>query len=644
MSGEGDGSTLAYVVVDAGALIGGSGLQLYAKGESIVTVPEVIQEVRDRKARQALENLPFTIEEREPSAESFRAVCDFARKTGDLASLSTTDLKVLALTHYLEVQGNGGTLLRTEPMKAGAKVVRSSEPLASVSVKGAADADGSAGAGGVAEASVAAAATPAAGHPSAPPAEPAAAAAATAAATATATTGAPAEGAAPRASWSALLKGEDAPSSDAAEEGSGAAAAELPAAAAATPAATAGVSGGQFDDAESSSSSDGESYDGEEVAVKKGAADADDSRWTRNSWASTDPYRMAQGEPTGPAPDAADDGAFPSLGAAAEVFEREQRDSGVSLEADEAATRRAMEARVAAAKLKWEKEWGEKAAAAAAAREASAQAPAEAHARAAEGAGGRGAASASAFIGFGGGVGATGMDAADDDGDGWVGASNLREEMAEGGGRGGIPSGQVWARGAAGHAAACVTTDYAMQNVLLQMNLPLLSLQGRVVRKVKRWVLRCAACFLLVSDMDKLFCSRCGNATLERMACTMNAKTGKTHLHFARPGKRRNNLRGTKYSLPQPAQGRAQGQSRFSGDILLREDQLMTGIWRQKVNRSAGEDRKARARVLDVDAASEMMDSFNLRNNAHIQFGFGRRNPNAQKGRERRGKAKKKKR
>lgn len=44
-------------------------------------------------------------------------VVDFSRKTGDFATLSTVDLKVLALTHMLEIQANGDKRLRTEPVK-----------------------------------------------------------------------------------------------------------------------------------------------------------------------------------------------------------------------------------------------------------------------------------------------------------------------------------------------------------------------------------------------------------------------------------------------------------------------------------------------------------------------------------------------
>lgn len=43
--------------------------------------------------------------------------------------------------------------------------------------------------------------------------------------------------------------------------------------------------------------------------------------------------------------------------------------------------------------------------------------------------------------------------------------------------------------------AGCMTADFAMQNVLLQMSLSLVGVEGRKIERVKTWVLRCHACF-----------------------------------------------------------------------------------------------------------------------------------------------------
>lgn len=43
--------------------------------------------------------------------------------------------------------------------------------------------------------------------------------------------------------------------------------------------------------------------------------------------------------------------------------------------------------------------------------------------------------------------------------------------------------------------SACMTGDFAMQNVALQMGLNLVNMEGGGVRQVKTWVLRCHGCF-----------------------------------------------------------------------------------------------------------------------------------------------------
>lgn len=44
-------------------------------------------------------------------------------------------------------------------------------------------------------------------------------------------------------------------------------------------------------------------------------------------------------------------------------------------------------------------------------------------------------------------------------------------------------------------SVGCMTADFAMQNVLLQMGLSLVGVEGKKIEKVKTWVLRCHACF-----------------------------------------------------------------------------------------------------------------------------------------------------
>ena len=44
-------------------------------------------------------------------------------------------------------------------------------------------------------------------------------------------------------------------------------------------------------------------------------------------------------------------------------------------------------------------------------------------------------------------------------------------------------------------SVACITSDFAMQNVLLQMKLALVTVDGLHITHIKNWVLRCHACY-----------------------------------------------------------------------------------------------------------------------------------------------------
>lgn len=49
------------------------------------------------------------------------------------------------------------------------------------------------------------------------------------------------------------------------------------------------------------------------------------------------------------------------------------------------------------------------------------------------------------------------------------------------------------------------------------MGLRLVTPDGRRITRLSRWVLRCAACFLVTKEMGRLFCPRCGNAALDKV-------------------------------------------------------------------------------------------------------------------------------
>jgi RNA-binding protein NOB1 len=118
------------------------------------------------------------------------------------------------------------------------------------------------------------------------------------------------------------------------------------------------------------------------------------------------------------------------------------------------------------------------------------------------------------------------------------------------------------------HGFATATSDYPMQNVLLHLGVPIVGPAGMHIRELRMWLLRCHACFSLVSDTTKQFCPDCGSGnTLKRVSYTINENgEKKLFVNF----KHNISKRGTVYTLPKPRGGR-NGTNRT---LVLREDQL----------------------------------------------------------------------
>ncbi|KIY69731.1 hypothetical protein CYLTODRAFT_420415 [Cylindrobasidium torrendii FP15055 ss-10] len=120
----------------------------------------------------------------------------------------------------------------------------------------------------------------------------------------------------------------------------------------------------------------------------------------------------------------------------------------------------------------------------------------------------------------------------------------------------------------------CMSADFAMQNVLLQMGLSLVGLEGKRIQKVKSWVLRCHACFKICKDASKQFCPSCGNPSLLRASVTISAPgasadTPTMQVHLKSNFQYR--VRGTKFSIPSPKAGSA--KTGPGEGLILREDQ-----------------------------------------------------------------------
>lgn len=115
----------------------------------------------------------------------------------------------------------------------------------------------------------------------------------------------------------------------------------------------------------------------------------------------------------------------------------------------------------------------------------------------------------------------------DDDDEGWITPSNIKEvkrdfgtDLLEDN-----PS-----------PVACMTTDYAMQNVLKQIGLNIAALDGRVIKHARTYILRCYACFKTTSDSSKVFCPKCGNKTLKKVAVSLDENGQQViHINTRRP-------------------------------------------------------------------------------------------------------------
>jgi RNA-binding protein NOB1 len=132
----------------------------------------------------------------------------------------------------------------------------------------------------------------------------------------------------------------------------------------------------------------------------------------------------------------------------------------------------------------------------------------------------------------------------DDDDEGWITPSNLKEKKASLAGKVAEDS-RV--------EVACITTDFAMQNVLKQIGLNIIGANGMIIKETKTWILRCYACSRTTPLLEKKFCPKCGNKTLKRVSMTLNAD-GSQQIHIST--RRPLSTKGKKFSLPAPKGGK----------------------------------------------------------------------------------------
>jgi RNA-binding protein NOB1 len=518
---EDDDTNYMYrsLVVDSGPIIRMTGMtSLRGRANSYYTVPAVLQEIRDAKARQHLDQLPFVLVPREPSQEGIQAIVDFAKKTGDYHSLSTVDIQILGLLYDLEREGCGGDIshVRTTPRrKLGVGKIQN------------------------------------------------------------------------------LAGKQQAPQKEEEENNC-----EIP--------VVEGASFFESHEVDISEDEDDEDTDEEEEEEEEDADERESETreaprpktWARlvNPTAASTPLPPHMDAPKSPnlanqvlnAPfgkmnlsstpsedmdgqfsDADEDedddeeaeleSDFPSLQAALAVpyegsdDEQDAKEvtlTPITIEEQEKRKQQYNSFRKYGdlMKPKQPKEQPKETEV----TEDEKKTPRVPDTEPAK--------NVSRIIGA---MGMSGMEEGfEDDGEGWITcARDIRDMKATGSldplgkpgqdGNAKAPEGPPISQ-----RTACTTTDFAMQNVILQMNLELLSVDGIKIRKLKSWVTRCGACFKIYADgnsggphgMKRLFCSHCGSDVMQRIAASVDGKTGRLRLHMKKNYK--HNLRGTKFSLP----------------------------------------------------------------------------------------------
>ena len=211
------------------------------------------------------------------------------------------------------------------------------------------------------------------------------------------------------------------------------------------------------------------------------------------------------------------------------------------------------------------------------------------------------------------------------DSDGWITPSNLRKHQAHNNGfESSLDPRELTMQ------VATLTTDFAMQNVLIQMNLNLMSTSLRQIRHIRTYILRCHACFQTTKVMAKQFCPRCGQPSLTRVSCSTNHK-GEFQMHLKKTMQW--NSRGNRYSIPKPVAGvanqksatiRGGGKGAWGQNLILAEDQ------KEYTRAIGGQGRRKEKSLMDEDHLPSILTGNRSRTGGKPKIGAGR-NVNSKK-------------
>jgi RNA-binding protein NOB1 len=213
-----------------------------------------------------------------------------------------------------------------------------------------------------------------------------------------------------------------------------------------------------------------------------------------------------------------------------------------------------------------------------------------------------------------------------DSDDGWITPSNINKHKAKDEGSDKTQSPEKTLQ------VATMTGDFAMQNVLLQINLNLLSTKTcKRISQIKQFILRCHACFATTKDMSKQFCARCGKPTLTRVSCTTTDK-GEVKLHLK--ANMQWNNRGNVFSVPKPSAGTANqkwqgpqqggGKGGWGNNLILAEDQ------KEYIRAMSSGKRNKERDLMDEDTLPSILTGDRGKMGGRVKVGAGR-NVNSRK-------------
>ncbi|CAH8645303.1 unnamed protein product [Dicrocoelium dendriticum] len=113
---------------------------------------------------------------------------------------------------------------------------------------------------------------------------------------------------------------------------------------------------------------------------------------------------------------------------------------------------------------------------------------------------------------------------------------------------------------------ACLTTDFAMQNVLFHLGLQLISLKGMRITTPRTHLLWCGSCFRPTKRTDTYFCPYCAQANLRRIPVTLE-EDGQLKFHFSRRFVK--SLRGSRQPIRRPRGGKHADEPIYCPDQRL---------------------------------------------------------------------------